>query len=723
MPTTLEYMLLATRVYAASAINEIGIPTGWRELDWQPDRWTGFSAGVYKNDSTNEIVISYTGTNDLIADPLSWTAGMGLPAPQIIDAMNYYFEVKAANPSANITFTGHSFGGGLASLMAVFFDKKATVFDQAPFQLAALSQAVIAEAMITMGVSGCWDDKFALYAATGGLLALTRESNVTHYYVEGEVLNTIRFSNNTLVGSNNMIHLGASTSGMVERHSMALLTALQDSPSFLRAAQILPDLVSQMLDQNLFAANARNPNDEDLLRKLLRYQIDVTGTVQSGMLDRFAADMNKIAQAGGLTMTNSNITNAMTLFAMQMYYANPIATSANKELFNRVTGGLQFDRRDVAAALSDARGFTDYLQNYINTLPAYEKVYIDYHLPNLIDWFIQAGSSAMDATAGSERAFMLGGNMRDKLTGGTANDVLVGGDGADTLEGGKGDDVLIGGTGADYYKFSSGDGNDTIIDSNGNNKILLKNEDGTYSVLGNMYKTGENTWIAADGITQLTQNLSWQIALPGGNIDIGDNLQEGDFGINLLDVPDTPQIINPLIVGDLTPTNIINPQYDSLGNVIVNPNLPSPGREDTLYDSTGNDRIEAKGGDDVIDAFRGGDDWLLGGDGNDKIISKNTLGASSDNDVIEGGAGGDLLWGGPDADRIFAEDYGDMFTLIAAGEEAQNINEKGDVASGGLGNDFVFGSDRKDAIFGDKGDDLLSRWDGEACKKLEVAYA
>ncbi len=213
MPTIFEYMQLATRVYVQeNDNNQISIPPGWSELNWQPDRWTGFSAGVYKNDSTNnEIVISYTGTNDAIADPLSWTAGMGLPAPQIFDAMTYYFAVKAAHPSANITFTGHSLGGGLASLMAVFFDKKATVFDQAPFQLAAESQLVIAGAMATMGLLGTFDAKLTLYAATGGLLALTRESNVTQYYVEGEVLNTIRFSLNTLVGSNNIIHLGDST--------------------------------------------------------------------------------------------------------------------------------------------------------------------------------------------------------------------------------------------------------------------------------------------------------------------------------------------------------------------------------------------------------------------------------------------------------------------------------------------------------------------------------
>ncbi|MHB8149274.1 MAG: hypothetical protein ACYDIB_03855 [Desulfobulbia bacterium] len=58
MASEFEYMQLATRVYAASEKNEIGIPKGWSQLDWQSDIWNGFSAGAYMNDQTKEIVIS-----------------------------------------------------------------------------------------------------------------------------------------------------------------------------------------------------------------------------------------------------------------------------------------------------------------------------------------------------------------------------------------------------------------------------------------------------------------------------------------------------------------------------------------------------------------------------------------------------------------------------------------------------------------------------------------
>jgi hypothetical protein len=93
MTSQFEYMLLATRVYAASNNNKIDLPQGWSQLDWEPDRFTGFSAGIYKNDDTGEIVISYTGTNDKVA-------------------VSYYFEFRKAHPEAtNISFTGHSLGG------------------------------------------------------------------------------------------------------------------------------------------------------------------------------------------------------------------------------------------------------------------------------------------------------------------------------------------------------------------------------------------------------------------------------------------------------------------------------------------------------------------------------------------------------------------------------------------------------------------------------------
>jgi Lipase (class 3) len=128
MATEIEYAELANRVYARTSLNRTPVPLGWTEQRWIPDTLSGFSAGVYKKG--NEIVISFTGTNEgkavdfLLANvPI----GIGATSSQVIEAMKLYFDVKAANPGATISFTGHSLGGGLASMMAVFFDRNLRV--------------------------------------------------------------------------------------------------------------------------------------------------------------------------------------------------------------------------------------------------------------------------------------------------------------------------------------------------------------------------------------------------------------------------------------------------------------------------------------------------------------------------------------------------------------------------------------------------------------------
>ena len=298
MPTTLEYMQFSLGVYAASVRNAMGDPAGWTRIDWQPDQWTGFSAGVYKNG--NNIVISYTGTNDAIADPANWTAGLGLPLPQIYDAMAYYFAFRAAYPTANITFTGHSLGGGLASLMAVFFDKQAVVFDEAPFQPAAVNPLLLPALAAAMVTAGYVDDALVAYIASGGLLALTRESNVTNYYVEGEALSPFRLSANTLLGNEYVFSTGNTNATAIQLHSMALMTAMQASNVFREVVGKLPSLVSLIADSNLFATFSLDRTKDDLLRKLLNHELGITGEITAdAMLTRFAADMNKLAQEIG----------------------------------------------------------------------------------------------------------------------------------------------------------------------------------------------------------------------------------------------------------------------------------------------------------------------------------------------------------------------------------------------------------------------------------------
>jgi hypothetical protein len=149
---TLQYMQFALGVYAAS--NENRLDYQYR-TDWVPDLTSGFSAGCYV--VGDEMIISFTGTNDN-ADRANWAIGTGAAMPQVFDAIDYYFKCRAEHPEiTNISFTGHSLGGGLASLMAVYFDKKAVVFDEAPFQIAAIDPLFTSEVGLYMKTKGYSD--------------------------------------------------------------------------------------------------------------------------------------------------------------------------------------------------------------------------------------------------------------------------------------------------------------------------------------------------------------------------------------------------------------------------------------------------------------------------------------------------------------------------------------------------------------------------------------
>ncbi|MDD5613038.1 MAG: DUF2974 domain-containing protein, partial [Gallionella sp.] len=142
MATAIEYALMAGASYIStrSDSNKFPAPQGWIEnVELRKnDPVSGFEATYFTNGS--EYVISFAGTYDQSAADLNADAnlGAGTISDQLIQAAEYYLQVKASAPvGANITLTGHSLGGGLASLVAVFFGESATTFDQAPFRNSA----------------------------------------------------------------------------------------------------------------------------------------------------------------------------------------------------------------------------------------------------------------------------------------------------------------------------------------------------------------------------------------------------------------------------------------------------------------------------------------------------------------------------------------------------------------------------------------------------------
>jgi hypothetical protein len=111
----------------------------------------GFYAIAYNLDG--QRIVSYRGTNAeplsaLIADALNGygVAGGSPFGPQASLAIDFYDAVlNGADPrTANVAFTGHSLGGGLAGFVAAIYGKSGILFDNMTFNTAAANAASFA---------------------------------------------------------------------------------------------------------------------------------------------------------------------------------------------------------------------------------------------------------------------------------------------------------------------------------------------------------------------------------------------------------------------------------------------------------------------------------------------------------------------------------------------------------------------------------------------------
>ncbi len=488
---------------------------------------------------------------------LDWGAnlnlGTGLLSQQLKDAAQFYQDVKRAHPEGTISFTGHSLGGGLAALMGVMFDKQAITFDPAPFRSAATESNAQALQTYLSELGYAPDADLASFTATQGplgevfpevavgLLAvallggpLTQaaalaliaspmpttirgEDNVQLIAVAGEFLTGNDFSD-----FRNRLRIGTGGSELIthgslgklaggDAHSISLLYLLGKSAAFQALTQKLPELLPTIFDRSIYAFSVdtgRTNFAEHLLRQELANSGTSSSSSGSGFLDKFVADLNRIASDQGVTATES-LREALTVLAMDYYYFSSATTAT--QFYTLESGAIHFSLDDIDAMSLKGLGL---LRDAASSTAIGSDPFETSGLREASHWHVQTGGGSMiwqanalanDAAIGGNAADVLrsgggddvlvGGGGDDVLDGGGNSDVLLGDAGNDTLVGGSGNDILFGGQGTDTYQFTGSFDKDTVIDSDGQGRIQIDGH-----TLGLARGTGKaNEWVAELG--------------------------------------------------------------------------------------------------------------------------------------------------------------------------------------------------------------------------------
>ncbi|WP_153021665.1 MULTISPECIES: calcium-binding protein [unclassified Rhodanobacter] len=460
MTSNLEYAQLATHVYARSDENRTPLTDGWTQISRQEDDTWGFSAGAYQRG--NEIVISFAGTNETMDWASNVPAGIGLGAFQVTEALDFVLGIMAQNPGATFSLTGHSLGGGLASVMAVFLDLQATVFDPAPFELSARNDVLLGALQTYLLTSGYNNAAFDAYTSSLGALFSQREPNVVSYSTDGEVLEYLRLTLPTIQGTAYEYAVGTPSaleaipgSMAISLHSMDLLSSVMRSQAFNTGLIEQNRAFSVFSDTSLYAADTRS-DKRDFMASLHNRQL-ASGTGGSGILDVVGADLQKIGTSG--TAFEEDINRGVLATLAEYYYFQ--APSTSLEFVDAVQGGITLDLSKIAGG-SDRKGQDMLLANLKDWLADEEAHLPDFGQVQRVT--LQSGGAGLQMAVESDDKsdVVIGGEGSDQISTGGGGDFIFGLDGADIIRGGAGKDEIYGGDGGDtLYAGSSADDADT----------------------------------------------------------------------------------------------------------------------------------------------------------------------------------------------------------------------------------------------------------------------
>ncbi len=429
--------IFALRAYDddVRTVNLPAAPAGWTELPKKHPETHGFGYSLFGS-SAGDIVIAYRGTDavmgwDGIADAALF---LGFATSQAKQAAEVYADVlEDYGEAANVTFTGHSLGGGLASMMAVWFDRPAIVFDSAPFEVAATRQDVIQ--WVRDGLTGRTPAALASFNPATNLL--DRESKVTSHYASGEFLKalTLRSATTGLYALPEVpLDFGQQRVNMFTMHSQALLTAGLLTPAFAAAAARVQAALPLIMSPRYYSPDTTGLESRNFLLDLIRSEQAAPG---NGKLTHFAADLDKLGtNRAGL---NAAAQDAIIAQAIEWYYWQG-ADYAGQEFFTPATGALQYATAQGDALPGALNKAGPYTRLWLNPGSSFQTTAV----PAFAQWNVATSSAGAEAAARdlSKNQIFLGGAGADRFTGGSVNDLMMGGAGDDTYVVGSGRDVV-----------------------------------------------------------------------------------------------------------------------------------------------------------------------------------------------------------------------------------------------------------------------------------------
>ncbi len=292
-------------------------------------------------------------------------------------------------------------------------------------------------------------------------------------------------------------------------------------------------------------------------------------------------------------------------------------------------------------------------------------------------------------------------------------DRLFGGARDDILRGNKGNDYLEGGAGLDVYEYRPGDGNDTVVDTDGRGVIRYFWRDGNnveQSVIvadGAIKGTGD-TWTSADGKFSFSKvaALDAQGAPLAGRFNLQISMANATGNtqggvVTIKDFDFTTAIASRSLGIRLGDTAVATPVIPDPTRYFFGGIPVSPAQEDTWHN------LEVYGGNaDYNNTIYGSpdSDSIQAGGGNDTVAAALSTGPEATGDTIDAGTGNDVVTAGGGNDKVFGG-TGDDNVTAGAGNDWLLLEAGNDFADAGSGNDLVEAGTGQDIVLTGAGDD------------------